>query len=291
MRFLQFYHNSAVQRLGIQLKHGGSIVDLNAADSELPNTLLEFLKGGQKFLEKAKVVAGESKSTIPLSEVKLLPPISNPDKIACVGLNYKGHCKENNLPIPKQPIFFSKFSSCIIGPYDNIKYPEASNKVDWEVELAVVIGKEGYNISESDAMDHVFGYTIAQDISARDWQKELNGGQFLLGKAMDTFCPIGPVVVTKESISSVYDLGLRTKVNDIVKQDSRTDDMIYKIDYLISRFSKCITLLPGDIILTGTPQGVGAAFKPPQFLKPGDIVTSEIDEIGFIKNKVVKTAK
>lgn len=156
------------------------------------------------------------------------------------------------------------------------------------MELAIIIGKKGYNIPESQSLDHVFGYTVAQDISARDWQKQRNGGQFLLGKTMDTFCPLGPAVVTKESISNIYDLKISTKINGELKQSGNTGELIHKIDKIISRISSCVTLFPGDVILTGTPAGVGMHRSPPEFLKPGDVIVSEIDQIGSMQNKVVK---
>lgn len=288
MRFVQFCNKSGVQRLGVQLKLGGDIIDINAADTSLPNSLINLLNGGKQLLDRVKTIANEGKHRVSLNDVKLLAPVQNPDKIACVGLNYRGHCEEQKLPLPKEPMVFSKFSSCIVGPYDDIKYPTVSDQVDWEVELAVVIGKKGYNIPESQSLDHVFGYTIAQDISARDWQKQRNGGQFLLGKAMDTFCPLGPAIVTKEAINNIYDLKISTKVNGELKQSGNTGELIHKIESIIARISSCVTLMPGDVILTGTPAGVGMHRSPPEFLKPGDVVTSEIDQIGVIENKVVK---
>lgn len=287
MRFVQFLNRSGAQRLGLQLSIGGDVLDLNASDSTIPTTLIQFIEGGQQLLSSAKKLLKEGKNVVPLSQIRLISPVLRPDKIACIGLNYRGHCEEQNIPIPLEPVIFSKFSSCITGPFDEIRLPTVSNEVDWEVELAVVVGTKGYNIPTEKAMDHVFGYTVAQDISARDWQKRKNGGQFLLGKAMDTFCPLGPAVVTKESVSDVYNLAISTKINGVLKQSGNTGELIHKIEDVVSRISGCVTLLPGDIILTGTPAGVGMHRNPPEFLRPGDVITSEIQDIGVMENKVV----
>ncbi|KAF2905655.1 hypothetical protein ILUMI_00522 [Ignelater luminosus] len=288
MRFVQYQAKSGgPQHLGAQLSVDGDIFDISAVDSSIPNSLVKFLANGNGIVEKAKRIVAAGKSVVPLSEVKLLPPIIKPDKVACVGLNYKGHCDEQNIPHPREPMFFSKFSSCIIGPHDNIQLPTISDKIDWEVELAVVIGKQAKAIRPDQACKHIFGYTIAQDISARDWQKERNNGQYLLGKSMDTFCPIGPAVVTKETINDAQNLGIKSWVNGKLKQDGNTSDMIFKADFLVSYLSQIVTLYPGDLILTGTPSGVGVHRNPPQFLKAGDVLESEIEGIGKLRNVVV----
>nr|XP_022918517.1 fumarylacetoacetate hydrolase domain-containing protein 2 isoform X2 [Onthophagus taurus]XP_022918518.1 fumarylacetoacetate hydrolase domain-containing protein 2 isoform X2 [Onthophagus taurus] len=286
MRFVQFQLKSGGPRhVGAQLSIDGDIIDISAVDSSVPNSLLKCLRDGNGIIEKAKRIVAEGKSLVPLSEVNLLPPITNPDKIICVGLNYSGHCDEQKLPYPKEPIIFSKYSSTIIGPHDAIKLPKISNSVDWEVELAVVIGKTAKNIRQDQSQDHIFGYTIAQDISARDWQKGRNGGQFLLGKSMDTFCPIGPVVVTKNKINA-QNLNIKSWVNGVQKQSGNTNEMIFKIDFLVAYLSEFMTLYPGDLILTGTPSGVGMHRKPAEFLKAGDLLESEIEGIGKIANIV-----
>ncbi|RZC39109.1 fumarylacetoacetate hydrolase domain-containing protein 2A, partial [Asbolus verrucosus] len=227
-------------------------------------------------------IVAHGESVIPLKDVDLLPPIIKPDKVACVGLNYSGHCDEQNIPHPKEPMFFSKFASCIVGPHDNIELPPISHSVDWEVELAVVIGRKAKAIRTDQAHDHIFGYTIAQDISARDWQKERNRGQFLLGKSMDTFCPLGPVVVTKNKVDP-NNLNIKSWVNGKPRQDGNTSEMIFKVDFLVSYLSQIVTLYPGDIILTGTPAGVGMHRSPPQFLQKGDVLESEIEGIGRLR--------
>ncbi|KAK7872820.1 hypothetical protein R5R35_006698 [Gryllus longicercus] len=287
MRFVQFTKNSGPRRLGVQLSQEGDIIDVSGVDHSVPNDLVQFLREGNGLLEKAKRIVAEGKSVVTYSSVKLLPPVISPDKVVCVGLNYKGHCEEQNLAYPKEPMFFSKFSSCIVGPYDKVLYPSITNELDWEVELAVVIGKVGKDIRPDRAMDHVFGYTVAQDLSARDWQKKRNNGQFLLGKAMDNFCPLGPAVVTKEVLPDPHSLGIRSKVNGKLKQDGNTGELIHRIDHIVSYLSHVITLLPGDVILTGTPAGVGMHRNPPEYLKPGDVLESEIDGIGKLRNEIV----
>ncbi|XP_059489529.1 fumarylacetoacetate hydrolase domain-containing protein 2 isoform X2 [Neocloeon triangulifer] len=289
MRFVQFQSvNGGPQRLGVQLSQDGDIIDVSGVNSSIPNSLVKFLQAGPAHHEKAKRIVAQGQSVVSLSEVKLLPPITRPDKVVCVGLNYRDHCEEQNKPVPTEPVFFSKFSSVIVGPNDDVKYPKDITKcLDWEVELAVVIGTKGKNIRQGNSMDHVFGFTVAQDITARDWQKGHNGGQWLLGKSMDTFCPMGPCVITKEAIPDPHDLVLRSWVNGEQKQQGNSSNLVFKIDFLVSYLSNFVTLLPGDVILTGTPSGVGVFRKPPQYLKPGDVVESEIEGIGRLRNTIV----
>ncbi|XP_044753385.1 fumarylacetoacetate hydrolase domain-containing protein 2A-like [Coccinella septempunctata] len=286
MRYVQFrYKTGGVQHLGAQIAPEGDIFDLSAVDSTIPNSLVKFLKGGSDVQQKAKRIIADGKSIVHLEDVVLLPPITNPDKVACVGLNYKGHCDEQNKPYPKEPMIFSKFSSVITGPYDNIELPKISQKVDWEVELAIIIGKKGKNLKPDQAQDVIFGFTVAQDISARDWQKR-NNGQFLLGKTMDTFCPLGPAVVTKDKVD-VNNLAIKCWVNGVLKQSGNTNDLVFKTDFLVSHLSQFVTLYPGDVILTGTPGGVGMYRNPPEYLTKGDVVESEIEGIGRLKNTCI----
>ncbi|XP_031350014.1 fumarylacetoacetate hydrolase domain-containing protein 2A isoform X2 [Photinus pyralis] len=288
MHFVQFQLKSrGPQHLGAQLEPNGDIFDISAVDSSIPNSLVECLATGESVIEKTKRIIAAGKSVVSVNDVNLLAPISKPDKVVCIARNYTGHCQEQNLPAPTEPMFFSKFSSCLIGPYDEIILPEISKRVDWEVELAVVMGKKAKCIRPDQVESYIFGYTIAQDISARDWQKERNGGQFLLGKSMDTFCPIGPSVVTRENIIDVNNLNVKTILNGDVKQNGNTSEMIFKIDFMVSYLSQIFTLLPGDVILTGTPAGVGVHRNPPLFLKAGDVLESEIECIGRMSNKVV----
>ncbi|XP_076650524.1 oxaloacetate tautomerase FAHD2A, mitochondrial isoform X1 [Halictus rubicundus] len=289
MRFVQFVgKNGGPQHLGVQLKQGGDIIAVSAVDSRIPNTLKKFLEGGDDLLKKAKRIVAEGRSIIPEDEVNFLAPVTRMDKLACVGLNYSGHCKEQGVPTPESPVVFSKFPSTVIGPRDNIMLPSISDKVDWEAELAIVIGKKCKALNNDEGEDCIFGYTVAQDITARDWQKsKRNGGQFLLGKAMDTFCPLGPAVVTKESIGDINNLSVKTWVNGNIKQNGNTSELIFKPHEIVAYISQFMTLLPGDVILTGTPAGVGFTRKPPEFLQRGDVLETEIESLGRMRNKVL----
>lgn len=287
MRFIQFQNaTSAGQRIGVELD-GEKIVDLNSFDSSLPPTMREFLEAGDAAFQTAKRALNSGQHILNRNDLTILAPITNPDKVVCVGMNYVDHCLEQNVPVPKEPIIFSKFPSSIIGPYDSIVLPPESKEVDWEVELAFVIGKRGKNIKEEDAMEYVAGFTVAHDVSARDWQMKKNGKQWLLGKTFDTFCPLGPALVSKDSISDPHGLGIRCRVNGNLVQDSNTNQMVFKTQSLIAWVSKFVTLYPGDIFLTGTPPGVGVFRKPPIYLKAGDVVECEIDELGVIRNPVM----
>ncbi|XP_055536066.1 fumarylacetoacetate hydrolase domain-containing protein 2 [Wyeomyia smithii] len=282
MKFVQFNTGSdSKQRLGVLSSDGTKVADISNSFS---GDLITLIKSGTSLdAVKAKV---EKASNIPLADVRLLSPVTNPQKILCVGLNYRGHCEEQNKPIPKEPMFFSKYASTIVGPFDGVIAHSITDQIDWEVELAVIIGKEAKHVSRANAMDYVFGYTVAQDISARDWQKTRNGGQFLIGKSMDTFCPLGPAVVHKSVVSDPYNLVIKCSVNGVEKQKGNTNELVFRIDDIIERATQSITLVPGDVILTGTPAGVGMHRNPPEFLKVGDVIDSEIETIGQIKNKV-----
>jgi len=289
MRFVQFRllsDASKKTRIGLQEAKNGGIIDLSDALSSsqsLVQALTNF--GMENLIDKAKSMIG--KQSINNSMCALLAPITSPDKVVCAGMNYKDHCIEQGVPIPEEPIFFTKFPSSIIGPFDDIQYPDITKELDWEAELAVVIGKKGKNIDADKAKDYIFGYTVAHDVSARDWQFGKNGGQWLLGKAMDGFCPLGPCVITPDEIHDPHQLAISCSVNGELKQNSNTSQIVHNSYYCISYLSKFCTLLPGDVILTGTPPGVGAFAKPPQFLKKGDIVECAIENIGILRNQVV----
>lgn len=288
MRLVQFQTPHLEEpHLGLESGIGGGVVDLNTFDPTLPKTMLQFLEQGETTLSVARRALATQLPVLPRSQVTFLAPVTRPDKVVCVGMNYADHCKEQNVRVPKEPIIFSKFSSSIVGPYDEIILPPESEEVDWEVELAVIIGKKGKHIKATDAMAHVTGFTVAHDVSARDWQMRRNGKQWLLGKTFDTFCPLGPALVTRDSITDPHNLKICCRVNGEVVQSSSTNQMVFKTEELIAWVSQFVTLYPGDIILTGTPPGVGVFRKPPVFLKKGDEVQCEIEEIGAIVNKVV----
>ena len=213
------------------------------------------------------------------------PPIANPSKIICVGLNYAKHALESKMERPKEPVLFFKSTTAITGPFDPIVIPPGSTKTDWEVELAVVIGKKASYVSEAQAMDHVAGYVLHNDVSEREYQLE-RGGQWVKGKSCDTFAPIGPYLVTAEEIADPHALDLWLKVNGELMQSSNTSDLIFNIPTLVSYISHFMTLLPGDIISTGTPAGVGLGFDPPRYLKKGDVVELGIEGLGSAKQPV-----
>ncbi|KAH8293590.1 hypothetical protein KR054_001815 [Drosophila jambulina] len=286
MRFVQYLRKGDLsKRLGLLAEDQKSLVELAGLEG-VPSDLKTLIAQNPNLEELAQKAAKQPHLELN-NDVTLLPPISDPGKIICIGLNYQDHCDEQNKPAPKEPMFFSKFNNALVGPNDNVIAHTASTKIDWEVELVCVIGKVARKVPKAQAMDHVFGYSVAQDISARDWQKERNGGQFLIGKSMDTFLPLGPSVVHKSLVKDVYNLQLKTWVNGVEKQNGNTGNLIFKLDDVINRLSDTITLLPGDIIVTGTPKGVGMHRTPPEFLKPGDVVKSEIVGLGQLCNKVV----
>jgi len=218
--------------------------------------------------------------------VRLGCPVASPSKILCIGLNYAKHAKETNAPIPTEPILFMKSTTAITGPNDHIMIPKNSVKTDWEVELAFVIGKKASYVSEEEAMDYVAGYCLHNDVSEREFQLE-RGGTWDKGKGCDTFAPLGPWLVTKDEIPDPHKLRLWLKVNDKMMQDGNTDDLIFNIPQLVSYLSQFMTLLPGDIISTGTPAGVGLGFNPAIYLKPGDVVELGIDGLGVSKQNVI----
>jgi 2-keto-4-pentenoate hydratase/2-oxohepta-3-ene-1,7-dioic acid hydratase in catechol pathway len=230
-------------------------------------------------------------STCTLKEIELLEPVMPTKNIICIGKNYAEHIKELDgddegiRRIKENPVFFSKALTSLNGPYAEIpSHDQITDSLDYEVELAVVIGKEGVNISEEDALEYVFGYTILNDVTGRDLQKKHQ--QWFKGKSLDGCCPMGPWIVTKEEIKDPNNLNLKSYVNNEVRQDSNTNDMIYSVKQLIHIISTGMTLKPGDVIATGTPSGVGMGFNPPKTLKVGDVVRCEVEAIGFIENKI-----
>ena len=226
-------------------------------------------------------------STLPLADVERFGcPIKNPSKIVCIGLNYSDHAKETGATPPEEPVVFLKSTTAIIGANDDVMIPKDSIKTDWEVELAVVIGKTASYVNEEDAHQYIAGYCLHNDISERAFQLE-RGGTWDKGKGCDTFAPIGPLLVTPDEITDINQLRLWLKVNDNIMQDGNTANLIFNIPFIIAYVSKFMTLLPGDIISTGTPAGVGLGMKPPVYLKPGDVMELGIDQIGTSKQTVV----
>lgn len=212
--------------------------------------------------------------------------IARPSKLICIGLNYARHAAESGMDVPKEPVVFFKATSALCGPDDDLIIPRGSEKTDWEVELAVVIGKKASYISEDSAMDYVAGYALHNDYSERAFQLE-RGGQWVKGKSCDTFAPLGPFMATKDEIPDPHNLRLWLKVNDAMMQDSNTSDFVFNIPQVVSYLSQFMTLLPGDVISTGTPFGVGLGLNPPRYLKPGDVVELGIDGLGIARQKAV----
>ncbi len=218
--------------------------------------------------------------------VRLGAPLQRPSKIVCVGLNYADHAKESGMEIPKEPVLFFKATTAYTGPYDGVTIPRGSVKTDWEVEFAIVVGKRASYVSEADALDYVAGYALHNDYSEREWQLE-RGGQWVKGKSADTFAPVGPWLATKDEIKDPANLNMWLKVNGKLIQNSNTRQMVFQTAKLVSYISHFMTLLPGDIISTGTPPGVGLGFKPPVYLKPGDVVELGIEGLGEQKQTAV----
>ena len=213
------------------------------------------------------------------SNVRLGPPLTRPSKLICIGLNYKAHAEESGVDLPPEPVIFFKATSAIVGPNDNIVIPRNSEKTDWEVELAFVIGKKASYVDEADSLDHVAGYVLHNDYSERAFQLERHG-QWVKGKSCDSFAPLGPFIATTDEIQDPQALDLWLKVNGETLQDSNTSDMAYGIKHLVHYLSQFMTLLPGDVISTGTPSGVGLGLDPPRYLKPGDVVELGITALG-----------
>jgi 2-keto-4-pentenoate hydratase/2-oxohepta-3-ene-1,7-dioic acid hydratase in catechol pathway len=268
---------------------GDAYVDLHGTEPALAPSLRVLLSDGAGALKAAEQAARRDKaSTYAADSVKLLAPIPDPPKIICLGLNYEDHAKEGGVPIPKDPVLFSKYATALIGHGEPIMLPPVSQEVDYEAELVVVIGKGGRNIAPGQAMEHVAGYTIGHDVSARDWQLKKDGKQWMVGKTFDTFAPTGPVLVTADEIADPHRLDIRLRLNGEIMQASNTKQMIFSVGKVIAYLSQVFTLQPGDLIFTGTPPGVGMARKPPRFLKPGDVVEVEIEKLGVLRNPVIQ---
>lgn len=279
MKLLRF-GKSGFEKPGV-LHKNGQIIDLSSAIIDFDEKFFEI--GGLERLSKMDL---SGFPTLDLASVRLGAAVARPSKIVCIGLNYSDHAKETNSPIPKEPIMFMKASSAWHGPNDDIVIPKNSEKTDWEVELAIVIGKKASYVTEAEALNYVAGYATHNDYSERAFQLE-RGGQWDKGKGCDTFAPFGPFLVTKDEVKDVNNLKLWLKVNGETKQNGTTANLIFNVPFLISYVSQFMTLLPGDVISTGTPAGVGLGFNPPQYLKEGDVVELGIEGLGEQKQKIV----
>jgi len=265
---------------------GHQIVNLHHASAQnLPNDMLEFLNAGEAAIRTATEVLAGTGDGISIGSARLLAPIINPSKVIAIGLNYMDHIRETGIGVPELATMFCKFPSSIIGSSADICWSSAlTQQVDYEAELAVVIGKTARHVSEADAYDYIAGYMNCNDVSARDLQFR-PGDQWLRGKCLDNFCPLGPWLVTSDEIEDPHNLSIRCRLNGQLMQDSNTREMIYRIPYLIQYLSEAFTLLPGDVIATGTPHGVGAFRDPPIWLGDGDIVTIEVEGLGVLSNR------
>jgi 2-keto-4-pentenoate hydratase/2-oxohepta-3-ene-1,7-dioic acid hydratase in catechol pathway len=262
------------------------LVDLCDADPTLPGSVKQLLETGDAALARAAAV-GKTAAATPLAGVRLLAPVLDPQKILCVGLNYADHAAETGATVGDEPVIFNKFPTCLRGPEASIELPPESNEVDYEAELVVVIGRRARRVSRESARSHVAGYACGHDVSARDWQKGKPGKQWLLGKSFDSFAPLGPWLATCDEIPNPEELPIEMRLNGVVMQSSSTRQLIFGVDYLVSYLSHVCTLLPGDLIYTGTPPGVGMARTPPVYMKPGDVAEVTIPGLGTLRNPVV----
>jgi 2-keto-4-pentenoate hydratase/2-oxohepta-3-ene-1,7-dioic acid hydratase in catechol pathway len=300
MKMITFVKNGQ-QQLGVKTDQG--VVDVSAAlagnpfggAGHVPQTVMEVIEGGENAVHTLQayvdqVLSAGEKSDFLLDEETLTfgPCVTHPNKIICVGLNYRKHADETNAPYPEYPILFNKFNNTLTGHKQDIAVPKVTQKLDYEAELVIVIGKNTKYVSKENALDHVFGYCAVNDLSARDLQ--LRTAQWLLGKTCDDFSPLGPYLVTADEVGNPNDLAIKAVVNGEVRQNSNTSDMIFPCDEIVSYISQHMTLYPGDIILTGTPEGVVLGYPPEKqvYLKPGDEVTIEIEKLGKLTNLFVE---
>lgn len=283
MKLTRFYENGAIVP-GVLVSEDEI---LNCADFGEDWGEAFFENNGLKRLEKFLQELGDSLPRVDAEGVILAPAVARPSKIVCIGLNYASHAEEAGMEAPSEPVVFFKATTAWAGPNDDIVIPRDSNKTDWEVELAVVIGKRAKYVSEDEALNYVAGYGVHNDYSEREWQLE-KGGQWVKGKSADTYAPFGPYLATSDEVSNPNDLRLWLNLNGEQLQDGSTSDFIFNIQQVVSYLSRYMTLLPGDVISTGTPAGVGLGFDPPMYLKERDVVELGIDGLGMQKQVAVK---
>jgi len=283
MKLATFTHGG-VTRIGVVVDE--SIVDLAAAAPELPRDMIALIGSGPRGIERAADAAKNSVSRIKMADVRLETPIARPPEFLAIGLNYTDHIEETKLPRPEFPIFFNKQSSCITGPYDPIHLPRVSSELDYEGELGFVIGRRCRHVPRDRAHEVIAGYLIINDLSVRDWQSR--APTVTLGKSFDTHGPAGPWIVTPDEIGDPHNLDLRTFVNDEERQHSNTKNLIFNCFAQVEILSTVMTLIPGTIVSTGTPGGVAWGMNPPQWLKVGDVVRIEIENVGKIENEVIE---
>ena len=288
MRLVTFL-DGGEPRLGALRGEGArqEVIDLNRADPALPAEMIALLQGGPEALARARraLDAAPAGNARLLASVTLRAPVPRPGKIICIGLNYRDHAAESAVAVPDYPTVFAKYASCVIGSGEAIVLPKLSEQVDYEGELGVVIGRTARHVPESSALEYVAGYLPFNDVSARDFQHRTS--QWTIGKTFDTFGPMGPALVTADEVPDPQNLDLRVRIGDEILQSSNTSKMIFSIAHLIAYLSAVLTLEPGDVIATGTPEGVGAARTPQRFLRPGETVRVEIAGLGTLENPIV----
>jgi len=273
-------------RLGLVDETTALALDITALAPDAPADCDALVAGGEHTLERVRTLISSASGSgwLPLESLVLAPPLRRPGKIMAIGLNYRDHAEEQNIEPPPAPLMFAKFASSIVGPEAPVEIPPASSRIDYEVELAVIIGRRGRMISPEAARDHIFGYTIINDVTARDLQR--SDRQWVRAKSFDTFCPMGPAVVTVDALEFPPQRDIEMRVNGEVRQRSNTRRMIFDVPTLVSWLSEAFTLEPGDIISTGTPAGVGVFRNPPVFLTEGDVMEASIDGLGVLRNPV-----
>jgi 2-keto-4-pentenoate hydratase/2-oxohepta-3-ene-1,7-dioic acid hydratase in catechol pathway len=272
-------------RLGAVRDDG--IADLSGSDG-IPDTMLGLLNAGDAAMKAAHEAAQAAGDTVPLDQVTLHPPVLRPGKILAIGLNYGDHIEESGMGKPKHQVWFNKQHNCVNGPYADIALPSVSEMLDYEAELVVVIGKRCKHVPRERAAEVIAGYCCGNDVSVRDWQMRAQTMQ--IGKSFDTHGPTGPWLVTPDEVGDPHDLDIRAEVNGELRQNSNTKHLIYDCYDAVAHLTQAFTLDPGDLLFMGTPAGVGAAMKPPQFLKAGDVVRVEIEKLGYLENRVVPEA-
>jgi acylpyruvate hydrolase len=300
MRLVTF-SSLGITSIGIEIE--GGILNIPEAASRFgrkyqidgqpfPNTMMRLLEWepgvevARQILDRfVKTPDNERPLILSAEDIEIEAPIRKPGKIIAIGLNYTDHIEETGKDVPEYPVLFAKFPSSIVGPGEPISHPELTNRLDWEVELGVVMGRRCKEVSEEEALDFIAGYTVVNDLSARDLQ--LQDGQWVRGKSLDGLCPMGPCIVTTDELGDASDLKMHTKVNGEIKQDSSTSKLLFGVPQLVSYLSQSFTLEPGDVIATGTPSGVGFVREPPEFLEAGDEVEVYIEKIGSLRNKIV----
>jgi 2-keto-4-pentenoate hydratase/2-oxohepta-3-ene-1,7-dioic acid hydratase in catechol pathway len=290
MRILRFTRPDtpeAQPEIGIQIQDpsGDLVVPLSVVAPDAPQDMIALIAGWDAIAPQLADAPSHREQALPLADLTLAAPVPNPQKILAIGLNYADHIEETGLPTPTNQLWFSKLPNAVNAPHGDIELPRTGTQMDWEVEMVAVIGKGGRHISADEAPAHVFGYAVGNDVSMRDWQ--MKTPQWILGKSFDTHAPFGPAIVTADEIGDPHGLDITCSVNGEMRQSSNTRHLLFSVWDQIEELSRVMTLMPGDVIFTGTPGGVGMGMQPPVYLQPGDVVRCAISGLGAIENRVV----